>query len=66
MSDYDDEMNHVFDEVTRGSDFKSEQGSRLERDPSDDIPVRPLCRQCVRDVPADGTGLCTFCQVVTQ
>lgn len=64
MSDYDDEMHRVFDEVTKGSDFRSEQGSRPEREPCDDILVRPLCGECVRDLPVDGSGLCAFCEVV--
>lgn len=29
-----------------------------------DPPLQPLCRQCVRDLPADASGLCQFCKVV--
>lgn len=76
MTDYDDEMEHVFREVTKGSDSKSDpcadleseqEGSRLKREqglhPECDPPIRPLCRECVRDLP-DASGLCTFCRVV--
>ncbi len=66
MSDYDDEMEHVFREVTQGSDFKSDQGSHPECDPSEDVPLQPLCRQCVRDLPARSGELCEFCQLVGE
>jgi hypothetical protein len=31
----------------------------------DDEPqLRPLCRECVRDLPTGDDGLCDFCRVV--
>lgn len=56
MSDYDDELEHVFDEVTRPRQDYDDLG--------DGPPVLPLCRQCVRDLPAPGGDLCDFCKVV--
>ncbi|XTP37164.1 hypothetical protein ACORG1_13490 [Mycobacterium sp. TJFP1] len=56
--EYDDEMEHVYDKVTR---------PREDSDPErDGPPLQPLCRQCLRDLPADDSGLCVFCQVVSE
>lgn len=32
----------------------------------DDIVLTPLCAECVRDLPVDGSQLCAFCAVVTE
>ncbi|MGD9517527.1 MULTISPECIES: hypothetical protein [Mycolicibacterium] len=56
--EYDDELEHVLAEVTR---------PRQDYDPEGDgPPPQPLCRQCVRDLPADDSGLCAFCKVVSE
>lgn len=57
MSDYDDELERLLDEVTRSRQDYDDAG--------EGPPVVPLCRQCVRDLPTDGgSGLCEFCRVV--
>lgn len=54
-SEYDDEMEWVMREILAAPD------SDLS---DDDPPLRPLCRECVREPPAEGSDLCRFCQVI--
>ena len=32
----------------------------------DEPTIRPLCRECVRELPDGDDGLCDFCRVVTE
>jgi len=57
MSDYDDEMEHVYREVTFG-----DPGHLGDDEPA----LQPLCRQCVRDLPIADSGLCEFCRVAAR
>lgn len=57
MEPNDDEASgFAFWEVTKG-----DPGHLGDDEPE----VRPLCRECVRELPADDAGLCDFCTVVT-
>lgn len=30
----------------------------------DEPKIQPLCRECVRELPEDGSDMCAFCQVI--
>jgi len=52
----DDELMMVYREVTLGAD----PGHLGDDEPE----IRPLCRECVRDLPDGDDGLCSFCRVL--
>jgi hypothetical protein len=53
---YDDEAEYLIREIAEGGD----PGPLGDDEPQ----LRPLCRECVRDLPTGHDGLCEFCRVL--
>lgn len=58
-ADDDNELELIAREIEMAQDDPGPLGD-------DEPEIRPLCRECVRELPDGDDGLCSFCRVVGE